>query len=70
MWDLSWVEWIMNARKMPELHIEMYPAQGSEASDEVGQLDVAWGVRPAVTRWVASAAIVALRISAGCDRGE
>lgn len=60
MQDLSWLEWIMNAKRMPELHFEPYRTQGGEASGELGQSDVSWGVRPAVTRWVAAAAMVIL----------
>jgi hypothetical protein len=60
MQDLSWLEWIMNRRKMPELHVEPCPIQGSEASGELSQSVVSMGAGPAVTRWVASAAMVIL----------
>jgi hypothetical protein len=48
----------MNAKRMPELPVEPYPTQGGEASGERRQSDLSMGLRPAVTRSVASAAIV------------
>jgi hypothetical protein len=54
------LEWIMNAKGTPELHLEPYPTKGGEASAELGESDVSMGVRPAVTRWVASTAMVIL----------
>jgi hypothetical protein len=76
MQDLSWLEWIMNGKKTPELHVEPYPIQGSEASGELGQSVVSMGAGPAVTRWLVSAAMVILLVlstiwfSSGQPRGE
>jgi hypothetical protein len=52
----------MNAKRMPELHVEPYPAEGDEAPDELGHSDVSMGGRPALARWVAPAAMVILMV--------
>jgi hypothetical protein len=76
MQDLSWLERIMNAKRMPELHVEPCPTEGGEATAELGQSVVSMGVRPAVTRWLVAAALVilvvlsAITISSSSPRRE
>jgi hypothetical protein len=70
------LERIMNAKRMPELHVEPCPTEGGEATAELGQSVVSMGVRPAVTRRLVAAALVilvvlsAIRFSSSPSRGE